>query len=242
MRQGDEIELTAPDKEQENQHKDHRQRVRNRFRKEGLKNFEPHNILELLLFFAIPRKDTNVLAHQLIDRFGSLSEVLNAPAERLMEIKGISENAATLLTLIPELSRAYVEDLGKRQPISGVVKIKEYLFDILRSEVSEKVMLVCMDNRMDMLSADIISEGSVSFSVVDKRRIIDICLRHNATKAIIAHNHPRGRAIPSQADKEMTIGVRQALNALDVVLVDHVIVATDACLSMANDDRFSALF
>lgn len=237
-----ETAVGASEKKQtpDNPHKNHRQRLRQLFIDNGLSSFPPHNILELLLFYAIPQKDTNELAHRLIDRFGSLSEVFNAPVDKLAEVDGISTNTAVLLSMMPQLFRAYTSDLICGGRLEGRENIESFIFNALRTETVEKVMLVCIDNRWRVIKAEIVCDGSVSFSTVDRRRVIELCLRHNATAAIIAHNHPRGKAVPSAADIQMTDELCTALSYIDVRLIDHIIVAPDRYLSLSSDDRFSA--
>lgn len=229
-------------KESENPHKHHRQRLKQRFLNEGLSTFDKHQILELLLFYAIPQQDTNELAHRLIDHFGSLSEVLNASFDKLIEVKGIKDNSAILLSMMPHLFRAYTDDLINIERISGRNEIENYIYNTLCSETYEKVLLLCLDNRFSIIKSETIGEGSVSFSSIDKRRVIELCLRHNATSAIIAHNHPRGLAIPSAADLRTTMDLRRALSIIDVNLIDHVIVATDDYISVAKSDKFGDIF
>ena len=225
-----------------NAHAGHREKLRRRFMTEGLEGFEPHNALELLLFYAIPQRDTNELAHRLIDRFGSLSEVFNAPCSQLMEVDGVSERTAVLIALIPQMFRMYATDLVTHKRPEGTEHLYSYLFTMLSTEPVEKILFVSLDNRGSMLSCDCIASGEVNSATMDFRRLVSICVSHGATAAILAHNHPRGRAMPSDADIECTMNVRDALSYIDVLLVDHVIVARDEMLSMASIEDLSYLF
>ncbi len=233
---------TAATGKKEHPHGGHRLKLKNRFFNEGLKNFEPHTVLELLLFYSIPRRDTNVIAHNLIERFGSISEVFNAPYSELIKVDGVTENSAVLMNMIPQLFRVYANDLASRQRIHGRENIAKYVFTQLASEPNEKVMLVCMDNRGEMLSGDIIGEGSVNFAGIDNRLIFAKCLQYNATAAIIAHNHPRGYCKPSVDDIRATAALRDALGSMEVRLIDHVIVSADDYMSLATSTEYGMLF
>ena len=225
-----------------NEHDGHRDRLRDRFLKEGLANFESHNILELLLFYSVPRMDTNELAHRLIEHFGSLSEVLNASPDVLMEVPGVGKNTAVLLSMMPQLFSAYTDDMVNSHKIKGREAVEKYIVGRFCGTSSEKVLLVCLDNRFRMLSCDTVGEGSVNFSVIDRRKIVENVLRHNATAAMIAHNHPRGYALPSQEDVVTTSEISKMLEGIGVRLIDHIIACPDDYISLAQSRQFCSLF
>ena len=207
-------------------HDGHRQRVKSRFLNEGLDKFAPHNILELLLFFGIPRADTNETAHTLLDRFGSISEVLDAPYEELVKIKGISENAATLIKLIPGLARIYIEDSRAEKPVlKSSQKLGEYFIDRFIGRTNEVVFLLCLDSALQAVHCELLTEGTLVSSNINVRKIAECVIRHNVSRVALAHNHPRGLAVPSNNDIIMTADLRSALSQLQVELVDHIIVA-----------------
>jgi len=226
-----------------NLHKDHRAKVRKRFIDEGLDSFQKHNVLELLLFYAIQRKDTNEIAHRLLNAYhGNLSEVLGADVRSLMKIDGVGESTAVLLSMIPQVFRIYREELINREGIFGRSAIEQYIANRFTGEPVEKVLIACLDNRWNLLGDEFVSAGSVNFSSVDRRGIIEMCLRHNATAAIIAHNHPRGSALPSRDDLNTTIEVRRALEVIGVRLIDHIIVAREDYISLACSKNYNSLF
>ena len=225
-----------------NPHAGHREKLRRRFLSEGLQSFEPHNALELLLFYAIPQRDTNELAHTLIDTFGSLSDVFNAPYEELVKVKGISENSAALICLIPQLMRMYARDLASKKKLRGRSDINSYIYSQLASEMVEKVLFVCMDNNGCMLSCDCVSSGDIDFTAINTRGIISLCMRSSATTAILAHNHPRGSSAPSMADISATRQLRVALSGIGVTLLDHIIVSSDNAYSMRSDKKYASIF
>ena len=156
----------------ENNHKDHRKRLKERFHREGLDNFEIHNILELLLFFGIPYKDTNNLAHELLKRFGSLSGVLEASREELMSVNGIGENAATLLNLIPSLSRKYLDDkVDEKTVMNSCEAIGNYLVAKYRFRQDEVFSMICLDQSCRLISWEIISSGTINITAVNSRKV-----------------------------------------------------------------------
>lgn len=224
-------------------HKDHRAKMRQRFLEEGLSGFQKHNVLEMLLFYAIPRVDTNEIAHRLLNAYhGNLSEVLGADVKSLTKIEGIGESAAIFLSMMPQVFRIYREELMNRKGINGQHDIEQYIANRFTGEPVEKVMIACLGNKWNLLGDEFVSSGSVNFSSVDRRAIIEMCLRYNATAAVIAHNHPRGTALPSREDLTTTIEVKRALDIIGVRLVDHIIVAGEDYVSLASSKKYSALF
>ncbi len=232
----------ANEQEKKHDHYGHRQRLKNRFLREGLYNFEDHNILELLLFFSIPQRDTNEIAHRLMNEFGSLSGVFDASPEELVKVKGISDNSATLIVMMNELFKAYSRDRVKRSELNGRKDFERYVFEQLRNEKVEKIMLICLDNCCRRIHDVIISDGTANFAGVDKRKIAEILLRHNSTGAVIAHNHPSGFAVPSNEDIEMTVELRNVLSSIGVLMVDHIIVSPEDCMSLSQSERYSPIF
>lgn len=218
-------------------HEGHRERLRNRFINEGLENFESHNVLELLLFYAIPQRDTNEIAHRLIDEFGSLSEVFQASVTDLMRVKGISKYSAVFITMIPQICNRYEKELSLRSGVSGLEQIAEFAANCFIGLTTEHFLLICADNLQNMISYHFISEGSVNSSPVDMRKITHILMSSNATAAVIAHNHPRGGTAPSHADLTTTLAIARSLDAIQVKLLDHVVVSKDGYLSMASEPK-----
>lgn len=223
-------------------HDGHRDRLRKKYVKNGLENLEPHEILELLLFYAIPRRDTNPIAHALIKRFGSLSEVFNAPVHKLEEVDDVTHNAAVLISMIPQLSRVYLTEQKRNREIAGKDMLNEYIVNQFIGLNEEHVLFVCVDNRMQLISADVVSKGSVNAAGVNMRTMVDLALRHNAVAVILAHNHPRGVALPSREDLVTTQLVHDALATINVHLIDHIICSPDDHISLADTERFDYLF
>jgi len=222
-----------------NLHARHRAKVRKRFLEEGLSGFQKHQVLELLLFYAIPRVDTNEIAHRLLNYYhGNLSEVLGADVKSLMKVNGVGESAAILLSMMPQVFRVYREELMHRAGIHGRNDVEQYIANRFTGEPVEKVLIACLDNKWNLLGDEFTSVGSVNFSSVNMRGIIEVCLRYDTTAAIIAHNHPRGTALPSKDDLVTTIEVRKALSSIGVRLVDHLIVAGEDYISLACSKQY----
>lgn len=220
-------------------HDGHRQRLRQRFQQDGLDNFDKINVLELLLFYAIPRQDTNEIAHRLLDRFGSLENVLDAKVEDLITVKGISDNAATYLTLISAVSRYYLAkkaDLG--EPLDTVEAYCNVLVPQFLGRRNEMVYMLCLDAKCKMINCRLVGEGGINSANLPTRKIVEIALAANASMVVLAHNHPGGLAVPSQEDIYSTKQLAQVLHSMDVVLLDHVVVADAESVSMVQSGHY----
>ena len=216
-------------------HDGHRQKMRRRFLTGGLDSFAPHEALELLLYYAIPRRDTNVLAHALLERYGSLSAVFNAPVEDLMRLEGIGESAAILLHLVPQLSRrAGLEDAVQSAAISSSVQAGKYLLPLFEGKKREAVYQLCLDRKGKLLACKFLGEGGAACAVLDVRQVAENAILTAASAVILAHIHPSGVALPSPEDYAMTDRMKQALATVGVVLSDHIIVADGDFVSMAD--------
>ena len=209
-----------------NIHEGHRERMKKRFLEHGLDNFDDVNALELLLFYALPRRDTNALAHALLDRFGSLAGVLDASAAELMSVDGVGENAAGLLQLIPAVSRRYVA--GKTpaaEPVDSPTTAGRYFLPRFLYETDEVVMALLLDARRRPILCREIGRGTVDAAQISARKLAALCLERRASSVIVAHNHPSGSAMPSAEDEAFTARLAEALSVLGVELSDHIIVA-----------------
>ena len=221
-------------------HQGHRDRLKERFRQKGLDGFAPVNVLELLLFFCIPQGDTNVLAHELLDRFGSLSQVLEAPVEELEKVKGVGKHASTLLSLVPALSRYYLVSRNEyRDILTTTDACGEYLMDYFVGQKDEVVYLLCLDSKCKVLCCKEVARGNVNSAGISIRRIVEIALSVNAVSVVLSHNHPGGLAVPSNEDILTTRRVAVALDAVGIVLADHIVVADDDFVSMVQSDFYS---
>ena len=218
----------------ENLHEGHRKRMKERFIKSGLDDFAPHNILELLLFYSIPRGDTNPVAHRLIDTFGSLSGVFDATPEELVKVDGVGENSAILISMIPQIARKYLEDKADTANIvGGCSDIGAFLLPKFVGRTNEALMMVSIDNKNKIISCSVVAEGTVDSAKVSRRKIMEEAMKVKATRVILAHNHPCGVAVPSSEDVVMTKEIGRLFAQVGIELVDHIIVANDDYVSMA---------
>ena len=219
----------------------HRERLRERFRKEGLANFQPHEVLEFLLTYSISRRDTNPIAHNLLDRFGSLEGVLEASEEELMEVDGVGERSATLIHLMPALSAYYLNDKNSRSHFicDSTSKMGQYLIPKYLGKAEECSYLLSLNNRKQLISCDLVGHGSVSSSPIYFRKVSQILLRHQATAAVISHNHPKGFALPSSEDIQVTRMLADFTRHLEVELLDHIIVSGTDYVSLRDSGVFA---
>ena len=207
-------------------HKGHRERLKERFLTEGLDNFTDTQALELLLFYAIPQKDTNPIAHELLAHFGSLSRVLEAPVEELKKVPGISDHSATLLSLVTALSRYYQVDCSQRvEMLTTLDACGAYLVPYFFGRTRETVFLLCMDAKCKVICCREVGEGSVNSASISVRSIVEVALNTRATTVVLAHNHPSGVAVPSVEDVQTTRRIAAALQAVEVHLADHIVVS-----------------
>ena len=220
-------------------HKDHRQRVKQRFLGEGLDHFDEVHALELLLFYAIPQGDVNPLAHGLLDHFGNLHQVLEAPPEQLMAVAGIREHTAVLLGLVKGISQKYLIDYKvKPEQLMSRKECGRYLLDRFVGRRDETVMLLCLDAKRSPLACRVISEGSVNTAEVSVRKVVEAALAVNATTVVLAHNHPSGIALPSMEDIVTTRRVAMALDGVGIELEDHIVVAGRDYVSLRDSKYY----
>lgn len=220
-------------------HEGHRQRMKERFRQEGLDHFSEIQVLEFLLFYCIPQGDTNLLAHRLLEHFGSLPQVLEAPAAELQKVSGVGPHTAVFLNLITEVGRYYlVNRAGPNVILHTTEKCGQYLVPRFYGRRNETVFLLCLDAKCKMLCCKEVGEGSVNSASISVRRIVEIALAANATTVVLAHNHPSGLAIPSAEDVHTTERIAAALNAVEITLADHIVVADDDFVSMVQSGYY----
>lgn len=221
-----------------NVHAQHRQRIRTRIAKTGFDGLHDHEILEFLLFFAIPRGDVNPIAHALIDRFGSLSGVLEASAQELQAVKGIGDTAALFLHSMLPIFRRYTLDKEQQrmhnQPLTSPKLIIDYVKPYFIGLHNEMALMFCVDSSGTVLHFEKLGEGSVGSVTFTIRRLVEIAIQYHAYAVILAHNHPRGAARPSNEDINMTSRVHSALQSVEIQLLDHVIIADDDAMSMRD--------
>lgn len=214
-------------------HDGHRQRMRERFSEVGLEGFNDHNALEMLLFYALPRKDTNELAHKLLLHFGSLPAVLEADYKALSEVDGIGENAAVLLKLIPAISRRYMEQISiPKKSVESADEIGKFFLSKFMYEPDEIAYALLLDNASRVIACKQVSKGIVNATEVGVKTLVEMAVKHKAVSVIIAHNHPSGLPYPSFEDEDCTETIKNALKLVSVELLDHLIVGGGMYYSM----------
>lgn len=222
-----------------NSHSQHRQRVKQEFRDNGLEHFPDHKVLEMLLFYTIPQKDTNPIAHRLIERFGSFSSVFEAPYDLLLAEEGIGPETATYIKALSAYVKRYMIDTyAERNYLKTSGEIKEYIRYRFLSDIVEKVLLVCLGPGKKIVYSGTIAEGTLEQVEIIPANLIKISLRANAVQAILAHNHPGGFCNPSRKDLNTTFILYEELKRVDVELIDHMIVAADGIYSMQESGMF----
>lgn len=223
-------------------HEGHRSRMRKRFLNEGLAEFSEHEVLELLLFYSRPRGDTNALAHQLVDAFGSMRGVMEASADQLMTVKGVGEETATLLTMIPALVRYYAARVeAGRVRFDTRQDCAAHCTALLAGERTEKLYALCLSANNELLGQRLLAEGSLSEVMAYPRLVVETALNYNAYGVVLCHNHPGGSATPSAADIMSTRQLRDVLRGVNIELLDHLIVSGGEAYSMAlHDDQHRA--
>jgi len=208
-------------------HDGHREKMRRRFLDGGLDYFADHEALELLLYYAIPRRDTNPIAHALMERYGSLSAVLAAPIEDLQKVEGIGESAAILLKLVPRIChKARLADAERQELILNTTdRAGTYLMEHFDDARNELIYQLCLDRKGKLLACKRLGEGNVSSANLDIRRMVENAILCSASGVILAHNHPSGVAMPSAGDLAVTEQAKAALDTVGIQLLDHIIVA-----------------
>lgn len=213
-------------------HDGHRSRLRKKYFENGFDSFEDHEILEMLLYNCYTRRNTNDIAHKLLDAFGSLSAVFEAPIDSIIKV-GVSESVATFLHMIPDICRVYYDDRNNsKSKIIQMDNIGDYFINKFIGRVDESIYLLLMDSKCKELYCGVIATGTSCSSDVPMRKIVDLSMRYNATNAVLAHNHPSGVALPSKADLHVTKLLHSTLASVGVKLVDHIIVADDEYVSL----------
>lgn len=216
-------------------HAGHRERLRERLRSEGLDGFSEHEALELLLTYAIPQRDVNPLAHELITRFGSLSAVLDADESELLRVPGVGERAASLISLMPQLLRRYqLSSMGERPVVDNLASAKRYCEALFLGSYEERVYLICLDQGGRVLHPALMGKGTLDQAPLYPRDIVATALRYHAYAALLAHNHPSDIPHPSQADYDATVMAISALDTIGVRMVDHLICTHGGVYSMAQ--------
>lgn len=226
-------------------HKDHRKRVRAEFLANGFNEATPpHKVLEMLLFYGIPRADTNETAHLLLEHFGSFDKVIDAPIEELKKIKGMGENTAVLIKLMADVTRLYMKEktqLGRKKYYT-LDELGNFLTTKYIGFTKEAFAVTTLDSQGSVLGFDIIAEGDVGTVTVSTRNLLETVIKRNAAYVVLSHNHPGGDAVPSYEDIQTTEKLCGVLRNINVSVLDHIILCDNDYVSLAISKSYKHLF
>ncbi len=225
--------IDKPDKSyKRNVHVGHRKRVRENFLSHGIDNLQEHNVLEFALYYAIPRKDTNELAHYLVNHFGSFAAVLDAPFEALTEIDGIGPESATFLKLLPELFKFYEKSKNRDTKVVFDSKTAvKYMSGYFIGAQVEKFVVMYLDAKGRIITCGEVAQGTDTMVRTDFSTVLKRAIMLDAKALVVAHNHPNGFAVPSKEDKVLTEKLSNLCKTLDIVLCEHIIFSgSETCL------------
>lgn len=209
-------------------HSGHRNRFKAKFRK-GI-YFEDHELLELALYYSIPRCDTNATAHMLMNRFGSLRGVFSASEAELCAVDGIGENSALLIRVIAEIiSRVKLNDCNTKKLLSSDRELEKFVSALFFSTPVEETHVILFDKKDRFISSECIGKGDAIGSPVNLRKLINVAKEKNASSIILAHNHINGLPLPSERDEEVTRTIAMALESNNINFIEHYVVANDRC-------------
>ena len=217
-------------------HLGHRQRIKEKYEKSGIDGWLDYEVLELVLSYAIPRKDTKPIAKELLSRFKSINGVLDSDKKELQSIKEISGHTAFFLKLLKDVAILYAENgIHNRNLLSSPQVVHDYLKASLKGAVDEEFKMLFLDSRNQLIAVETFKVGTVNRSVVYPRKVVERALYNHAVGVIIAHNHPSGALQPSQDDRGVTIAIKEALKTVDIALLDHIIIGSNDYYSFRNN-------
>ena len=223
-------------------HTGHRQRMKAEFLARGIEGWPDHRVLELLLFYSIPQGDVNGLAHELIERFGSLAGVLDASVDELYKVKGVGEHTAVLLRMLPALLGRYQ---ASRTRLNDIVNSADDAYPWLEPYFfgarNEMVYVLCLDGKRQVLGVRKVAEGSIQMAEMNARRIAEEAMGLRAARIYVAHNHVSNLAIPSQADWLTTDTLRGALRPIGIELIDHLVFVDGDMVSLKDSEHLKSL-
>ena len=216
-----------------NFHTGHRARMKQRYLEQGIDSMEDHEVLEMLLYFALPQRDTNELAHRLLSEFGSLANVLEADVFALQQVNGVGSNTSFLLNFIPKLAARYQSDRWRELPsLTDSDELTEYIKTLFIGRSLETLFMVCLNAKGQVKNAVKLGEGTVGEVVVYTPKVVEAALQNKCRYVILAHNHPGGVLEISREDVDMTRTCNNALHTVGVKLLDHVIVCGNQTISL----------
>ena len=226
----------------DNVHAGHRERLKTKFRQHGLESFTDIEALELLLFYAIPRANTNELAHALLKQFRNFRGVMEADINALQSVPGIGENAAALLHLVTELNRRYQSSASTQGVrVGDSLEAGKFLQPLYEYQNEECSILLCLDSKNTVIDWHFLAKGTPNMVGLSAREIADIVLRDKASRVILSHNHLSGIALPSEADIDTTEKLSRMLRMLGVELSDHLIFSGGDYVSLRDSEMLHCI-
>ncbi len=223
-------------------HINHRQRMYERYQKSGLDSFAPHEALELMLYYVIPRKDVNPLAHDLIETFGSFSNVLDAHPDDLIKVSGVSQRCAVYLNMLPKIMRLYnTQKAQSSLPLDSAGKVIDFLSDLFYGWNKEVFYLLCLDAKCSLTQYVQISIGETGGLHVHPKKVVEAAIRYNSSQVIFAHNHPSGMVQPSEEDILFTRRLAVVMSTIDIPVIDHVILNDTSSYSFARQGEMQQI-
>lgn len=218
-------------------HSGHRERMRQRFLKEGGEGFHDHELLEMLLYYAVPRGDANPLAHKMIKEFGSLLNLIQAEPVDISRLCGVGKNTAILISLQKEISKRCIQARWRDRPVlNSLSKATEYCISLTAYKNKETFYVICLDNKRRVINTVQITEGTVSAATIHPRTVVETALKLQASSVILTHNHPNGACKPSFEDIQTTTKLGKLLYAIEVQLIDHIIVGDNTTFSFLENN------
>jgi DNA repair protein RadC len=216
-------------------HDGHRDRLRQRFLKSGVEGVADYELLELLLFAAIPRRDVKPLAKHLITTFGGLAGVMGAGIAELQKIKGLGENAAALVKVTHALTQKMLRGELEKKPLLGSwQKLIDYCTVAMAHEKREHFRILFLNRKNELIADEVQQTGTVDHAPVYPREIVKRALELGATALILVHNHPSGDPMPSDSDILMTEEIIRAAAVLDVLVHDHIVISRNGHASLKS--------
>ena len=222
-------------------HQGHRKRMRERFLKTSLNGYQPHELLEILLYYGIPRVDTNPIAHELLNTFGSLRGVLSAEPDQLKRVRGMTEPAVCLITLLRAMYEYDIAEQNTGKELASFATFCDYFAELYRFEQREVVRAAFLDEHLHLLECAVIGEGHPSAAELSVRRLTERAYAAGSNVVVLAHNHPQGSAAPSDTDIAVTRQLAGVLQACGISLVDHIIIGGGEAASLREAGVFMGL-
>jgi DNA repair protein RadC len=221
----------------------HRNRMKQLYLNSPTDAISDHNLLEILLYYAIPRMDVKPIAYDLMNYFGSLENVLNADVKELQKVKGIGENTAILISLVRSINDKMLANKNNEiKMLDNSHIMKKYFENLLQYKSDEHIIVVSLDNDLKIINTNVICKGSSNFATIDPKVLVQCVLKDDASSVVIAHNHPTGSVEPSMADVEFTASVLSVFRQINIRLIDHIIVGRKETKSMRSMLKYANMF